>query len=231
MSFTKILITSATISILPFIPTVFGNEIREISPGKYALIDTDFGKTRFYVIYLGILPIIRNSLIFFSILILNFLLLKKFRMHFKKKKLLIVTNRSANFVLNTYQNQRIVQLQNSSGSDATLNHLNEARQGNKSKNRTFQSEQEKKLTLMILILSLVFILSRSLQMISTLTTQIDRFLNRPVSNSALILSLVASWLTFGSYSVNFFVYIIFNDSFYECFKNNFRNIKRFFKIW
>ncbi|RNA08300.1 hypothetical protein BpHYR1_043615 [Brachionus plicatilis] len=149
ISYKVVMIVILILSVFMFLPLLFSRYLKELPENKFVLLRTAFGSSADFSIYLSITVLVRNTFFFVSLVVSNILLLVQFRKYIDKKyKLFNGLTRSKD-------------LSNSSS-------VKSESSNNK------KDDPEKRLTRMTLTLSLIFILSRGLQSVGSISSSIDK---------------------------------------------------------
>ncbi|RNA26747.1 hypothetical protein BpHYR1_051829 [Brachionus plicatilis] len=148
ISYKVVMIVILILSVFMFLPLLFSRYLKELPENKFVLLRTAFGSSADFSIYLSITVLVRNTFFFVSLVVSNILLLVQFRKYIDKKYKLF--NGLSKFV-------RSKDISNSSS-------VKSESSNNK------KDDPEKRLTIMTLTLSLIFILSRGLQSVGSISS-------------------------------------------------------------
>ena len=208
-SFKLVMVVILIFSICLFIPLLFSRRITALPENKFVLVRTSFGSSVEFPIFLTTTVLIRNTFFFVSLVLSNLLLLIQFRKYINKKY----------FLVSGVVNQ-------SKSKDATSKNSSNCKISNeiKESNKRKLDDTEKRLTKMTLILSVIFILSRGLQSVGSISSSIDRANGSRFNPFTTIYSFFSNVLNYLVYSLNFFFQYYFNSLFSN-------ELKRFFKFY
>ena len=189
------------------IPLLFANFIREISNEKYALTNTAFGSSITYTYYLAGVFIALNSFLFISLAISNSILLYEFKNYILRKQNLTS--------INTKTNSHVKSSDSNQTNTSTKSIL---------KHRDGKEDSKKRLTKMVLTLSVLFMASRLIQAISTILSNLDR-VNRVRFNAfTSVFAFCALLINYIVYGSCFLYHSYFNKTFFDAFKKKFLRI-------
>ncbi|CAF0934175.1 unnamed protein product [Brachionus calyciflorus] len=196
-----------------FIPMFFANYIRNVG-SRFIFTSTDFGSSPSYPLYLASVVLSRNLFFFVSLSTGNILLLIEFRKYLNKKyKLVNAFSKS---------NAPRIKTESSKDNNSNLSNNKGSNETNGTGQRKTKDDPEKKLTKMALTLSLIFIVSRCLQSVGSISTSIDRSMNVRFNPFTTIYTFFTNVLTYVIYSMSFLAHYYFNNSFAEELKNFFK---------
>lgn len=208
-SYKLVMVVILIISVCLFIPLLFSRRITALSDNRYVLVRTSFGSSVEFPIFLTTTVLVRNTFFFVSLVFSNLLLLIQFRRYINKKYFLVTG------IINKLNSNSVDDVSKNSSNFTTSNETNES-------NKTKLDDTEKRLTRMTLILSFIFIISRGLQSVGSISSSIDRAKESRFNPFTTIYSFFSNVLNYFVYSSNIFFHFYFNGSFSNEFKNLFK---------
>jgi hypothetical protein len=198
---------------------------------------TDLGLSTFYRIYVIVFNMIQSLFALVVLIVLNLLVKLEFSKYIKRKKNLTVSNPTPLRIVNSQNNQNMMNKNGFEFATTKYNQSNEASsvfqstsfKENKNKRTNAKCEKSKRnknesaelnFTWMIIVASLLFSATRLIQFINVTVDMIFREMG--------INSMLPSYLAFTSffsaivyYGSNLFTYIFFNKVFKSCFRKIF----------
>jgi hypothetical protein len=223
VNFKHFFIISFVASVVLFVPNFFASQLVEgPNPGVYNIISTAFGISSAFNSYSIFIFVIQNLLTALVLIVLNYMVFIEYGNYFRKKTKLLGVSKSHNeqrLTSVTWTKQKadttIPQAQTASvgienNSKASVRNLrgNNAKIANKN-----STDADRNFTLMIMISSSLFTISRILEGTTSIVTHVDKA-NGIVNNPWLaILGWFAHLATYLSFSSNIIFSFIFNKLF------------------
>lgn len=199
-------------SFVIFIPILFANYIKYLPNNEYSFVNTEFGASISYTYYLAVFILTRNSAFFIVLFGANVVLLIDYKSYLMRKNNLVSVRTETRKI-----ETRVAENNNSSGDLINSNtngqsniHVVQPNSSNSSK---------RKITKMVIILSFVFVVSRLVQAVTTISSNVDKFNQVKFNGFTTIFGFFTNLLNYSVYSVNIFFHVYFNKSFLNCLKD------------
>jgi hypothetical protein len=193
------------------LPYLFSFKIVNAAPGfdVYLTTRNDFGNSAFYRIYIAALNFFQSFISFIIMIVLNITVTIKFKKYIKRKanltKSTVVTVKNA-----TLETSNQAKIEMTEMSEIKTNQLREKEKATKNQ----KEAAELNFTLMIIVSSLIFIISRLIQFSFSLTIQILPLFGVFISSSLNIYIVFAGQIvTIVYYALNPLTYVLFNKVF------------------
>jgi hypothetical protein len=211
------------LSFVPFIPILFSSYIYETAPGKYYFEYTEFGRSHTYAWYYGLISVIENVIVFAVLVLMNIALVNQFKKYLAKRKSLVSNRKSAQNIIAlnenkptnlTTQNINTISNQNPLRAPSVSNTPGRIDSGSQSA----EEDLQKRITIMVIVLSFVFILSKVFQTVHTFLNSYYYYISitkPPVGY--YMFDFTSNIVVYTTSTANFFIYIGFNKPFRECF--------------
>lgn len=199
------LLVALIISFVSILPILFSSEIQLNDQNTAEIVSTNFGSSRLFNIYLFIIPIMKNGIMFTLIIILNWMLMRSFRSYIRNHNRISVRS---------YQEASL---------ELTSNSL--IRQSIQTpSDQQAQSHPSRRLTEMIIVLNFLIIYSRLVQSTVTLIMLVnrDKEWTGELGNVIYLMKFLANANSLVIFTLNFFTYWHYNKMFREAFKALFK---------
>jgi hypothetical protein len=216
------------VSALLFMPTIFSTYVAQLMPGKYIFFKTDFGKSNGYLWYAGLVLVVVNIFTFTALIFLNSLLVKKFKSFVVAKRSIVLSSKSALSIINSKRKSTVkpstvvetalpinnpASVLNTNNNDVLINPRKSAPGVVNSRQH---DDPQRRIHLMVIVLSFVFIGSRTFQTIAAILYSYYSLSGLQLPAAFYTYNFITIVIQFVASTFNFFIYFNFNRQFKDC---------------